>query len=354
VKSPTADRNTTREPFIDLLRFFAASSVVIVHAAPLGYLGWLSSVPILSYFASNGGIGVDVFFIISGYVIFMSARNRSAANFVIARLIRLWPSLLLVVTSIFIYFKLVDADRYNVAALFRNLTLTFNLDPNSAIVPQTWTLVYEVKFYGAIAILLLMSSRIISQARLFLLLVLAYEVTLLAFTYFDRLNNSSPSPADSLERYQGFHLGQWGYLFVIGCCLSILKNKKDKVEVIGAIILIFGALASLYNLRIYNVGAAIVLGLTICVILVPRRGYKSNHFLSISYALGGISYPLYLIHYHLTLFMLNKATGLPVPQPLLFLSAYAITVLISFAIFRFYEMPLQRYLKKKLVIEAPL
>lgn len=293
------------------------------------------------------------FFIISGYVIFMSARNRSAANFVIARFIRLWPSLFLVVISIFIYFKLVDAGRYNVAALFRNLTLTFNIDANSAIVPQTWTLVYEVKFYGAIAILLLMSSRIISQSRLFLLLVLAYEITLLAFTYFEILSNSSHSPADSLERYQGFHLGQSGYLFVIGCCISILKNKKDKVEIMGAILLIFGALASLYNLHTYNVGDAFVLGITICVILVPRRSYKSNRFLSVSYALGGISYPLYLVHYHLTLFMINKATGLPVPQSLLFLSAYAVTVLISFAIFRFYEIPLQRYLKKKLVIKAP-
>lgn len=71
---------------LDLVRFFAAMSVVLYHyTARHGS----TSFETLSVFTKFGYLGVPLFFMISGYVISLSAANRTASEFLISRFIRL-------------------------------------------------------------------------------------------------------------------------------------------------------------------------------------------------------------------------------------------------------------------------
>lgn len=71
---------TARFPSLDLLRYIAAIMVACFHwsleiGADRSHA--LYRVPLLGAFIENGSVGVQIFFIISGYVIFETAKNRS-------------------------------------------------------------------------------------------------------------------------------------------------------------------------------------------------------------------------------------------------------------------------------------
>ena len=85
-------------PALDLLRLFAALSVVLFHyafrgAAADGYTH--VHLPELIPFAKYGARGVSLFFVISGFVIAYSAVGRSTQDFAIARITRLYPGFLI-------------------------------------------------------------------------------------------------------------------------------------------------------------------------------------------------------------------------------------------------------------------
>lgn len=80
---------------IDLLRFLAALAVVLYHFTYRGFhADHLSPVeyPRLGSFFKYGYLGVELFFIISGYVVLMSAQGKTVNQFFISRVTRLYPA----------------------------------------------------------------------------------------------------------------------------------------------------------------------------------------------------------------------------------------------------------------------
>ncbi|EAQ8060912.1 acyltransferase, partial [Salmonella enterica] len=80
---------------IDLLRFVAAMAVVFFHYAFRGYAADGMSImpyPSLAPVSKYGFLGVQLFFMISGFVILMSASHGSIQNFTISRMVRLYPA----------------------------------------------------------------------------------------------------------------------------------------------------------------------------------------------------------------------------------------------------------------------
>lgn len=80
---------------IDLLRFIAAITVVLYHFTFAGYhFGGLSPVqyPGLEEVFKYGFLGVQLFFIISGYVVLMSAQGKTLKQFFTSRVTRLYPA----------------------------------------------------------------------------------------------------------------------------------------------------------------------------------------------------------------------------------------------------------------------
>src|SRR5712692_76407 len=85
---------------IDLLRITAALAVVLYHYTFSGYARHLTAIafPALSTVTRYGYLGVDMFFVISGFVVLLSAWGRRPHEFVISRIVRLYPAYWVAVT----------------------------------------------------------------------------------------------------------------------------------------------------------------------------------------------------------------------------------------------------------------
>lgn len=152
-------------PGIDLVRFCAAVFVVFFHYA---YWSWNDKLyptgiravvdhpttyPELIPFSWWGWVGVEVFFVISGFLIAISAEGRTPNQFFRARLLRLAPALwffatlALVVT--FIYAQLSTGETL---LYYINSIILFPKGP--WLDGVYWTLTVEITFYGMIFMLL--------------------------------------------------------------------------------------------------------------------------------------------------------------------------------------------------------
>ncbi len=173
---------------LDAWRGFASFMVMMYHTEQVLALQYHCSSFVLALFR-YGNLGVNVFFVISGYCIAAAAgaalrREHSALAFAKARLRRIFPTYwaALALTSALalgleLYVNtghILHSDLANLRILdqggtwyFANLTLTNNLTGASFVVPQAWTLCYEAAFYIVMACLLwLVGQRLGEKAML--------------------------------------------------------------------------------------------------------------------------------------------------------------------------------------------
>ncbi|MEZ0450693.1 acyltransferase [Sphingobacterium thalpophilum] len=147
---------------IDLFRFIAASAVLLYHYLYRGYkagnMSLLRFDGVGEYF-KYGYLGVDLFFMISGFVIAFSIKHLSLSKFCYSRFRRLYPIywLCLLLTCGATYFW--GAPRYQVtfSQLLANLTMAQKLFGVGDIDGAYWSLYVELKFYLIIAIFLIIN-----------------------------------------------------------------------------------------------------------------------------------------------------------------------------------------------------
>src|SRR4051794_25709286 len=122
--------------YLDLVRWIAACAVMLYHFQDHHF----GPDQITRYFPSNGRGYVMVFFVISGFVISMAARNKSATEFAIDRAVRIYivalPVLLICATLSFAI--PLPAEEYR-RALDQPIS-TFLL--NASFLSQSWSLSY--------------------------------------------------------------------------------------------------------------------------------------------------------------------------------------------------------------------
>ena len=126
---------------IQVLRGIAASAVVVHHA--YHYVNPDS-------FARIGAAGVDLFFVISGFIMATLGPSRSPAEFIVDRIWRIFPMWLLCVTPWLII------GNYGSADILTSLTLwpVWHGQFHTPIVLRGWTLCFEMLFYWCFALAL--------------------------------------------------------------------------------------------------------------------------------------------------------------------------------------------------------
>lgn len=148
---------------IQLLRAVAAFFVLVAH---LGVVeAKYAADPILPDWLSVGFAGVDLFFVISGFIMARladkAARGRDAAGaFLLARAGRIYP-LYWAVTAVVTALWLVRPDMVFSSNVAPDLVRSFLLLPGDAppILAVGWTLVHEMYFYAVFALVLLLPKR---------------------------------------------------------------------------------------------------------------------------------------------------------------------------------------------------
>jgi len=167
---PTGD--PARFKTVDGLRGIAALAVVCYHlngAILETYGKWLPGPA--AWLLSHGYLGVDIFFVISGFVIAYSVRNAERSlgflgRFAVRRSIRLdppyWAAILVEIAVLWagLRWGLAEAPLPSVRQFLSHFLYLQNILGYGDIINIFWTLCFEIQFYLGLVLLLLVHRRI--------------------------------------------------------------------------------------------------------------------------------------------------------------------------------------------------
>lgn len=342
---------------LDLIRFFAAALVVIYH---LGFWSWAPAngvpdkisgavgvSPELASFAWAGWVGVEIFFVLSGFVIVFSA-NDSAWNFARSRMLRLIPATWICAPLAAMAY--LPTDLYSAGDLPIRLFKTFAFWPYGPWVDGVyWTLGIEVSFYALIFALI--ATRSLKHLNLTLAVIgigsSLYWITHLAGQLLHPTVGLSERAlrlgmsARNLELVLLAH----GCFFAVGGLLwSLLSNKGPRQLWLVVILCVLSGTIEIYSAARPSMtiaGAAtaalpisiwlISVGLIIASVVFagPISSVIPANF---SRAVGLATYPLYLIHDAIGARVLAFARDTHVAPWIAICCAVSIVVGLSFAI----------------------
>jgi peptidoglycan/LPS O-acetylase OafA/YrhL len=333
---------------IDGLRAISILAVVIFHAFPGVFPG--------------GYVGVDVFFVISGYLITgivlneLSTGRFSFQNFYQKRIIRLFPSLAVVLTAacafgwFFLYAEELKALAKHVMAgvgFVSNFTLMREsgyFDTRSELKPllHFWSLSIEEQFYlfWPFALFLSFSKRLVLKTLVscFIASILFnfYLVKQQSYTaFYFPASRFWELLAGAMLAYSQRYMSQEG------------RIKESNLRATAGLLLIVAAMFLLGHSKDYPGWKAIIpcLG-TYLVISAGRNAWINRKILSnsILVTIGLISYPLYLWHWPLLSFgnivLAEKLTALS--RFLLVLASFG----LAWGTYQWIELPIKRMSSK--------
>lgn len=148
---------TGRIEALDVLRGGAAAAVMLHHHGQYYDVLYPGRRP-LPFDLGPGHFGVELFFIISGFVILMTTeRKKTVREFVISRATRLMPAFLVAMALATLILSEAPMPPLNAPTLWQflaNLTMAPSLFGEPVVDLPYWTLTYELVFYGYIALAL--------------------------------------------------------------------------------------------------------------------------------------------------------------------------------------------------------
>ncbi|MBB3118347.1 acyltransferase family protein [Pseudoduganella violacea] len=322
---------------IDLLRFLAAIAVVFFHWGFLGYAdGTIAmSYDVLGRASQYGYLGVQLFFIISGFVIIMSAGNATVASFTIARIIRLYPAYWLCCTLSFIAILSFDQTKFSasLSTYLYNMTMLEGFLSKPFIDHSYWTLTVEIRFYFLVALVILLGQ--IRKAELF---VLGWLAAIIALEFY---------PVAFLAK----HLMQkFAPYFIAGTLFYFIRANGLSARRIAALVVswamaVRASLSQANELSAQNsisydpviVGVVISIFFVVMFLVAIR---KTGRLGSMKWTLlGSLTYPLYLIHQTVG-FLIFNALYPAVNRHLLFWGTLAGALCFAYLVTTYVE---QRY-----------
>ncbi len=222
---------------LDVIRFFAAFVVMTYH---LSFWSWairyeatsnsitngVPAFPSLTWLSWFGSVGVDIFFVLSGFVIVYSAAGRDSRSFARSRVLRLVPGALVSASlSAVTLLTLNTMPAWSVAT--RYLRSIFFVPYGPWIDGVYWTLGIEIVFYSTIFVLL--KSNSVDRVRLVLYPIGIISSAFWLIIWYLGLNafidaNFNPAVVRTLQLLLVYH----GNLFAIGGLLwaSLLGQRK--------------------------------------------------------------------------------------------------------------------------------
>lgn len=336
----------TRFYEIDLLRFLAAMAVVLFHYTFRGYAeGAYSPVefPVINEFSRYGYLGVNLFFIISGFVILLSAMNRTAISFASSRFIRLYPAFWAAVTLSAIVIYLFGTPHFSVglSQYLMNMTMVSGYVGIEHVDGVYWTLLVELKFYALVFLLLFINR--IKQIEYFLgawLIVVFINVVIplpkiISFFVFPEFAALFISGALFYLIYlNGFNIYRSVMLFC-GYLLALYYGTQEVNEVSRFYSTHFSNTVALFWISIFYL-------IFVLIILNKMNWIRSDKLVKI----GLLTYPLYLVHQNIGFIVFN-IFGESINKYVLLIALINVMLIVAWLINKLVERPLAGFLHNK-------
>jgi peptidoglycan/LPS O-acetylase OafA/YrhL len=313
---------------LDLLRAVGALSVTLFH---LSRGGLLFEGSFMQRVFEQGYLGVDIFFVISGFVIPLALYRSNfgpsqVPSFLKRRFVRLYPAYFvagaLAVGLWFISSWLPGfrgtAPELSFPYLFTNATLTCEFFGQPWIIPVFWTLAIEAQYYVLVALCFPLLRHATSGVRLAVLLVwLALPLV-------------GSSTATVFPFCALFGMGILLFLRTVG-----LINQK--------LFVIMGLLA--FAIQWSRDAASAIAGMFcfLCIAYAPEIKFRPLA------SVGVVSYSLYLMHVPIGGRVINLGARFgesPILNVATILVALAVTLIAAFLFYRLVEKPSHEYSKR--------
>ena len=290
----------TKIDTLQYLRAFAALLVVFNHTWPAGEISRALSL------SGIGGFGVDIFFVISGFIMsytlketFISSK-KTAIDFLIKRAIRIYPVYLILVTP-YVLKYLVNAPHLGEALFSYTLIGNLLLLPSFTNAPHyypllgvAWTLMYEMFFYFIYAAAILMTKNkrqaILSACALIFTMVLLVNLFELKGARLNWVN------------FQ-FMVGDTLMIdFILGaCCFFILRAQWPlTLRIEYALAGVIGLTLVAEAMTHYGLPRLVTYGMPaffVVLLLLQAGDFKAHSRCKKTLMLlGDASYSIYLLH----------------------------------------------------------
>ena len=334
---------------------FFHMALVLSDAVKSWFPAWLEII------LSRGRLGVDVFFVLSGFVIAHSIRNGAhtfqyLGKYALRRSIRLdpplWAAILLeiVLIQVSLYFYPdLGTKMPTVKEVLVNIAYLQEILSVKNVVDAFWSLTYEVQFYF-ISVTFLVAMRLIRRwdARIPWSKVFAYSIMTVAYAYSIAIYQKlAPTPL------QGIFLERWFQFFLGVMAWAVVLHKlRLRVFALAWTVCLASTLVAAppgYRLE-SSLSALIVSALILWVGYTGRMASLLRD--NVSQFLGRISYSLYLVHliigWRFAALMkrlagneLSVITGISV-----FVGSVAVSVFAAWLMYRMLEAPSLRLARK--------
>ena len=287
---------------------------------------------VMHQLATYGWTGVELFFMISGFVICMSGWGRRPADFFVSRVVRLvpayWAAIGLTALVLMVFPRLTSGVRPSM--VLTNLTMVQSAYGVPNLVPAFWTLFVELTFYllfGIVAIGGITYRRMVTFCVLWSVASIA-----VAGSHVKVLTTLVDAP------YSAY--------FVAGIAFFLIYKFGSNLLLWG--IVVYSWLISVSTPRGSGPWPLVVLLTTFFVImaLVATHRLDRIHWRWLSVA-GALTFPLYLIHQDIGFTTIAYLRD-KVPSIALVVLVYAGMLGLAWLIHRAVERPVAPILKARL------
>jgi len=331
---------------IQWLRALAAAEVAFVHSDLLTKHFTDYRLVNQWWYHPVAGIGVELFFIVSGYIICVKVQSYATSGaFIRSRIRRLFPLYLIFTTIVLLTYFINPAWRLNNFHLdLASIIQSYLILPqwNFPILGVGWTLEHEMVFYCLVALVMLGWS-MEGRARL----VIAWTLAIMGF--IGCLQGTEPGYG-----LWPFHIFS-PYMFAFGfgwllCCIEEL----DRPAWLGKLAL-FAAIAAVASLAGAEFGDRLLFRIAFVALIfygfiACRRAFESDNWLNrIAMTAGDASFSIYLSHWFV-LSAIGKLLGALQPPAyssgLVRLLGVAASIAIGIWLFKILEKPLDLWLRR--------
>ncbi|MEU6663634.1 acyltransferase [Streptomyces sp. NPDC046821] len=304
--------------------------------------------PSLHQWFAYGCLGVQVFFVISGFVICMSGWGKPLRVFFASRASRLLPSYwaaVILVTAVFAL-PVVAYKAVSPSEALLNLTMLQQPLGVHRVLGVCWTLWAEVRFYALFALCVVLPGA--NRRRIVLFCAV--------WTLAAAITQASGEPALNVVL-----MPEYAPFFIGGVGLYLLHLDRRDMTAWG-IVLVSWLIGQHYAVsRLWHAPDPHFFSYrsSTTIILIVTLGYVAVGAIALGFlnrvnwrwltVAGALTYPFYLVHEHLgwvTITLLHRDLGLP--STATFVLTVAAMLTLAWLLNHFIEKPLGPFLRKRL------